>query len=224
MSHPPPYKPKIFPLMPASPHLARLQQRCAVILAVNWCFQGMRGMDSRELSFRLLGEALLALPVAAALVPAAGTTMGVALAVLVAHSLQFLLNGQLWVCARYCPRYRGDEARLERWMARLPEELAALPWLREAVVIGSRGGGRPGPRSDIDLRLVFPPGLRGWLATNLLLLRLRSRALLARLPLDVYAYDAPASLLRHRQDERLRLLLDRDGRLAAMFARRLDCP
>lgn len=216
------YKTKLFPFVPADPRLARLQQSCAAILLANWCFQGMRGMDRKELAFRLVLEALLVLLLAAVLRPA--TVMALPLALLLAHSLQFLLNGQLWVCARYCRFYPGDAARLEAATDRLARELAAIGWLEEAVLIGSRGGGRPGPRSDIDLRLIFPPGLRGWLLTNLLLLRLRSRALVAFLPLDLYAYDGPGSLLRFRQDEPLRILLDRRGRLAVRFASRLAGP
>ncbi|MDX6750281.1 hypothetical protein SH611_10735 [Geminicoccaceae bacterium 1502E] len=216
------YKIKAFPFVPADPRLARLQQSCAAILLANWCFQGMRGMDTKELSFRLLLEALLAVLLVMALAPVAGVAAAVLPALAAAHSLQFLLNGQLWVCARYCPLYPGDAAALEAWTARLRSELAAMPWLEEAVLIGSRGGSAPpDPRSDIDLRLIFPPGVRCWLATNLLLVRLRSRALLAGLPLDLYAYDRPGSLLRHRQDEPLVIVLDRRGRLAARFADRL---
>ena len=34
---------------------------------------------------------------------------------------------------------RGDAAAVERWLQRVAAELQALPWLREAVCIGSRG-------------------------------------------------------------------------------------
>ena len=77
-----------------------------------------------------------------------------------------------------------------------------------------------GDRADLDLRLIFPPGVSGWLRVNLLLLRLRTRAFLGRIPLDLYAYDSPRSLRRFDQRERLLVLLDRDGRLAAQFPER----
>ena len=53
-------KPKTFPIRPRSPWLAGLMQSCAFILPVNWCLQGMRGMDRKELAFRLSAELLLA--------------------------------------------------------------------------------------------------------------------------------------------------------------------
>ena len=96
-------------------------------------------------------------------------------------------------------------------------------WLAEAALIGSRGGGiqRFGPRSDLDLRLIFPPGPLAWLRTNLLLLRLRTAAFLRAIPLDLYAYDTPESLRRFDQRERLLVILDRQGRLAAAFPERV---
>ncbi|MEZ5863901.1 MAG: hypothetical protein R3D25_07435 [Geminicoccaceae bacterium] len=83
-----------------------------MILAVNWLAQGMRGMDPKELSFRLLLLGGLTGLIAASLVagPLAGGTPGPALllGLGMAHSINFTLNGQLWVCLRYCPSYRQD--------------------------------------------------------------------------------------------------------------------
>jgi hypothetical protein len=136
--------------------------------------------------------------------------------------LSFTFNGQVWVCARYCRFWRREPEALDRWLASVVAELQGRPWLREVACIGSRGdlGHVRSTRADLDLRLVFPRGLVSWLKVNLLLLRLRSRAFLSGIPLDLYAYDSPASLQRFDQDERLLVLLDRDGRLAARFPER----
>jgi hypothetical protein len=212
-------KPKAFPIRPRSPRLAALMQTCAFILAVNWCLQGARGMDRKELAFRLGAELLLAAALGWALVGVLGAAAGLAAALAVAHTLNFTLNGQVWVCARYCRWWRREPAALEAWLVEVVAELRRLPWLREAACIGSRGdrGLVRGDRADLDLRLVFPPGLSGWLRVNLLLSSLRARAFLGCIPLDLYAYGGPASLRRFDQRERLLVLLDRDGRLAEAF-------
>jgi predicted nucleotidyltransferase len=207
----PAYKLKPFPLPPA---LVAPLQSCAAILVVNWLTQGMRGMGRRELTFRLLLEALLA----AGIAPMTGWPV----ALFVAHSLSWTLNGQIWVCARYCRLYRGDTDRLHHAVAELAIALRRTEWLQEAALIGSAAAGRLGERSDIDLRLVTPPGLVGWLRVNLLLLRLRTRALVWMLPLDAYAPDRPEDLLRSDPADAVRLLVDRDGRLRrALAGRRL---
>lgn len=217
-------KAKAFPIRPRSRRLAALMQTCAFILAVNWCLQGMRGMDPKELAFRLAAELLLAAALAWALSRALDWPAAAALGLAAAHTASFTLNGQVWVCARCCRWWRREPAVLEAWLGGLVSELQGLPWLREAACIGSRGGAGliRGDRADLDLRLVVPPGLHGWLRANLLLLRLRSRAFLARVPLDLYAYDDPDSLRRFDQRERLLVLLDRDGRLVRGFPDRVS--
>ncbi|WP_191060993.1 nucleotidyltransferase family protein [Geminicoccus harenae] len=214
-----PPKRKHFPIRPGAAWLDHLLQSCLVILAINWVFQGMRGMQAKELAFRIGLGALLALatalPLGLADLPA---PLAAIAGILVGHSVNFLLNGQFWVCARYCRAYRGQALHIERATWDLAREIARLPWLTEAAFIGSRArGGRANDRSDIDLRLVFPPGLLGWWRTNWLLLRLRSRALVQGVPLDLYAYDRPDALHRFDQDEPLLVVKDELGRLHRAF-------
>ncbi|MGD9508845.1 MAG: hypothetical protein AB7I59_16305 [Geminicoccaceae bacterium] len=213
---------KAFPIRPRSALLARLLQSCAVIMAINWCLQGMRGMDRKELAFRLLLEGLAGLVIALGLSFRLSAPAALSVAFFAAHSLGFTFNGQAWVCARYCRWYRRDPALLETHLQRVTDRLRRLPWLREAVCIGSLGrkGAISGDRADLDLRLVFPSGFAAWLRVNLLLLRLRAEAFLRRIPLDLYAYDRPERLRRFDQREPLVVLLDRDGRLSRLYPRR----
>lgn len=214
---------KTFPFRPRSARLAGMMQTCAFILAANWWLQGMRGMDRKELGFRLALELLAAALATGLLVPALGWPWAVPASIVTAHSLNFTLNGQVWVCARYCRWYRRDPLVLDRFLRAVAGEMRALPWLREAVCIGSlgRAGTVRGDRADLDLRLLFPPGPLAWFRVNLLLLYLRARAFVQRIPLDLYAYERPERLRRFDQRERLMVLLDRDGRLAALYPRRV---
>jgi hypothetical protein len=213
---------KVFPIQPRSPALAGLMQSCLFILVVNWCLQGVRGMDRKELCFRIAFELLIGVALAVLLNRAIQPQLALALSLLGAHTASFTLNGQVWVCARYCRWYRRDPAALDRFLRAVAADLRGLPWLREAVCIGSMGraGVASGPRADLDLRLLFPAGAVPWLRVNLLLLRLRTRAFLGRIPLDLYAYERPERLRRFDQREHLLVLLDRDGRLHALYPRR----
>lgn len=181
-------------------------------------------MDPKELGFRLLLLVLMLPPLAwlAGLVTGAAPLTALAMGLAAAHTLNFLVNGQFWVCLRYCPFYRRDPATLAVELQALIDGVARRSWLAEAVLLGStaRRPAAPGPRADIDLRLIFPPGLEGWLRTNLLLLELRARAFWRGLPLDVYAYEHPACLRRFDQSEPLGILLDRQARLRRGFANR----
>ncbi len=219
-------KAKTFRLRARSARPLLATHSCALILAINWLAQGMRGMDPKELGFRLLVLGALTTAVAAGLLAQGGASMGPVTALLLglgaAHSINFTLNGQLWVCLRYCPAYRKDPIALATQTRAVICRVRRCAWLEEAVLIGSAARLRhlPGPRSDIDLRLIFPPGWRGWLRTNLLLLELRAWAFFRALPLDLYAYDHPAQLRRFEQTEPLGLVLDRRARLCRGFANR----
>jgi hypothetical protein len=219
-----PRKRKTFSFVPRGWAGAGWLQSCAFILAVNWVAQGMRGMQAKELAFRLLLELALTVAVAAPLaVGGVGTARALVIGLLAAHSFGFTANGQFWVCARYCPAYRRDPRAVEAWLQRTVARLAALAWLDEALCIGSRGGSGVvrGTRSDLDLRLVFPRGAWAWCRVNLLLLALRADAFLRMIPIDLYAYDTPAALDRFDQREALLVILDRRGRLHHRFRRRV---
>jgi len=217
-------KAKSFRFRANSPAALFESRSCLFILAANWLFQGMRGMDPKELGFRLL---LLALTTALAtwmilsVFSAPGLTAA-ALGLALGHSFNFLANGQLWVVLRYCPGYRREPARLARAIAALLDDVTRQDWLGEAVLLGSTVSRIETPRSraDIDLRLIFPTGFAGWLRTNLYLLRLRFVAACRGVPLDVYAYEHPAVLRRFDQSEPMGIILDRDRRLKRGFANR----
>lgn len=215
-------KKKNFCWMPNSPVLRTLMQSPLGILAINWVFQGMRGMQRKELCFRLLLESLLALSIYALQPSTWPMTPGLVAALCFAHTLNWLFNGHLWVCVRYFPIYRRNPAALAAFLAQQKDLLRRLPWLDEAVCIGSVGdtGGIRSERSDIDLRLIFPPGIINWLRVNLLLLHLRGKALFNLIPLDLYAYDYISALDRFRQDEHLLLIRDRGNKILERYPAR----
>lgn len=215
---------KRYPFAPRHPWAQAVMRTCLFALAVNWLMQGMRGMDAKELSFRLLAEAAMALVLLPVAVGVGLGPMAPVAALIVAHSLGFTLNGQFWVCARYCRFYRGSPEDLRRYRDSMAGELRRAGFLYEAVVIGSAGGGSLGARSDLDLRLVFPRGAAAWLRVNLLLLRLRARAFLLGVPLDAYAYDSAASLRRFDPREPWLVVLDRRGEIVRQFRDRCLVP
>lgn len=211
-------KPKPFPL-PAALARSPLVQNPFTVLAVNWLFQGLRGTGWKEAGFRIGAEALLATLLCALLSPLLAPLPAALAGFLLAHTAGWAASGQMLVALRYHPAFRVDPRAREAFLAELVERLRAAAWLEEAVICGSRGrGGAGGPHSDIDLRLVFPPGARGWLRTNLLMVALRLAALRRGVPLDLYAEDGVDGLARLSPREPWLVVLDRRGRIRARFA------
>jgi hypothetical protein len=198
-------------------------RNCLFILAVNWLLQGMRGMDPKELGFRLLLLALLAGLAAwllAGLLGLPGLT-ALALGLGIGHTLNFLLNGQLWVVLRYCPGYRRIRpgSRLDQRPARRCGAAGLARRGRAHGLDRDPAGDTAIPRrhrSPADL----PAGGRGLAAHQPLPLAPALSGRLPGLPLDLYAYEHPAVLRRFDQREPLGIILDREVRLKRGFANR----
>ena len=215
-------KKKIYSWMPKTRFLRMLMQSPIGILGINWVFQGMRGMQQKELGFRVLLELILLITISMFLPEAWGVFIKFLVSLFIAHSLNWFFNTHLWVCVRYFPVYRRDPKVLSSYLAKEEKFLQSLPWLNEAVCIGSVGdsGDISSERSDIDLRLIFPSGIINWFRVNILLLRLRFYALFLIIPLDLYAYDDINALDQFRQDEGMRVILDRQSCLSIRFVNR----
>ena len=172
-------------------------QSCAGVLAINWLAQGWRGMDPGERRFRALLQLTATALITALLSSWLPLWTAAAIALPAAHTANFLLNGQFWLCLRYCPNYRNSQTRLNSYLHTLAETVRRYPFAAHAVIIGSAARGQiRHARSDIDLRLIAKPGLISWLQQNLALLSLRAHAFIHRMPLDLYGYDSTAALNR----------------------------
>ena len=186
------------------PPILRWLFRCPLIaLASHWTFQGLLAMDPTERRFKLG----LDLALAVALRPLLGRLPVAWLAaLLLTHTLNWLFNGHLWAVLKTYRLVTLPPARRQRYLAGLARRVQAEPSLCLAAVYGSHARGELGACSDVDLRLVRHAGRRhGWRACCFLL-RERTRALLARIPLDAYLLDSEAALGRLRPDERPVLL------------------
>lgn len=209
--------------MPENELARRLMQSPIGILSINWVFQGTRGMQSKELSFRLCFELFLILILGVILVDFLHPIGATIASFFASHSINWLFNTHLWVCVRYFPIYRRDPGKLSHFLKHTEKNLKKIPWLQEAVCIGSVGDHNciRTARSDIDLRLIFPPGAFNWIRVNFLLLRLRTSALFRVIPLDLYAYNDISNLDRFSQTEKLRIILDREGKVTDRYKSRI---
>lgn len=205
--------------MPKSPFLVRCMQSDIGVLAINWFFQAMLGMERKELYFRLLFQATTTLLLWSLLGFGYGALF---ISVIASHTINWTLNGQFWVCARYCAWYQGSRESLVRFMDEWFHKLEKQEWIEECLCIGSVGdrGLAISDRSDIDMRFVFPQGLKAWLKMNLLMLKLRSYSFFMKIPLDLYCYDSIKALEKFREDEGVLVISDRRGLLAEMYGGR----
>jgi hypothetical protein len=191
-----------------SPILSWLLRWPLVALVSHWTFQGLLQMDRTERWFKLGLDVALAValrPVMSLGLPRSDAAWLAAAAL--AHSLNFLLNGHLWGVLKTYGLATLPAQRRARYLAGLAARLCAEPAVRFAALYGSHARGELDACSDVDLRLVRRPGLCHGVRACWFLLSERTRAVLARVPLDAYLLDSEAPLARLRPDEAPVILL-----------------
>jgi predicted nucleotidyltransferase len=172
-------------------------------LGVHWVFQGMLYMDWTERVFRIGVEVALASVFLFLLVPVGRFPIGwaVTIAFLIAHTLNFLFNGQMWVVLKHFNLVKHSRAEFDEYLGQLAEKIRTEPSIGRAAVYGSIVRGEWNPASDLDVRLVRRTGVANGLRACWFVLRERTRALLNKFPLDIYVLDGPERLVEMRADE-----------------------
>jgi hypothetical protein len=177
-------------------------------LALHWTFQGVLNMEPAELRYKLAldlvtcilctGLLLLWLPLGwAALV-------GIA----VGHTLNFLLNGQIWVVMKHFGAVQHTRAEFDRVVEDLRSRVAREPAIVYAAAFGSLARGEWSPTSDLDVRLVRRQGFSAALAVCWFATCERSRALIRRFPLDIFVLDSVEGLRCMREHDTPVVLID----------------
>lgn len=178
-------------------------------MSVHWIFQGMLYMGRTELLFKLgLDLSLTAISWIlfywALGMPWAWAALS---AFLVAHTLNFLFNGQVWVVLKHFHLVTNSRSEFEEYLSQIAERIQAEPSIEWAAAYGSLVRGEWHESSDLDVRLVRKPGLWNGLRACWFVLRERSRALFTRFPLDVFMLDNPGRLADMRDDEQPQVII-----------------
>lgn len=155
-------------------------------------------MDRTERLFKLATDLVLTLGLIA-------VGLDWPFALIVAHTLNLLLNGQLNALLKNFGLVRVSIEQLEAYVVGLERRAQAEPSLGFAAIYGSlaRADGRA---RDIDVRYIRAQGLWNGLRACAWNARERMSAMLGGIPYDGYVLDSAMPLGRLRQDEKPRVL------------------
>jgi len=197
--------------------LGRLYQTKAGVLFANWLFQGIRYMNVYEVSLKLLLDISIAFFLINSRLPLRGTVWGI-FSIVLAHTLNWLLNSQFYVTMRYViPASRPTNVYKEYLQGMLNRGLKRR-WLDGIAVFGSYCRGTVHGNSDLDVRFTVLPGVIPGLFGALYCLEERVRAFFTGFPLDIYSCSGSAGLEKLRTDETPVILLDKSGLLRPIYA------
>jgi predicted nucleotidyltransferase len=153
----------------------------------NWILQGMLYMNPIEVTYKLMLDMIFTVGWAG-IGLGASTTFGWGVAWVMAHTTNWVLNGQPVAMLRHLDWGRNDAGRFLRYVDLLEERIQGKPYLRAVASFGSLSRGRYTVRSDLDIRMVMQDGMINHLRAAHFCFAERIRALFSRFPLDLYAF------------------------------------
>jgi hypothetical protein len=178
-------------------------------LISHWAFQGFFNMDATERLYKICVELVIYFPTVLILAYFTANPIFFLIGFLLAHSMNFLFNGQLWVALRFFRINKVSASRFYDYVESFSERARTQQAIIAVIGLGSQVRGEWNEFSDLDIRVLRKPGFLNGLLVCSFLMSERSRALFARFPLDAYVINKKESLSRLRSDEQRIDLLNR---------------
>lgn len=177
-------------------------------MMMHWLFQNMLNMDFTELSFKLSIDILLTTLFSFLFSIWLPSVFAVLLSFLIAHSINFLFNGQIYVVLKHFGDVTHELSEFAQYIHALNSRLYKEPSIQWAAVYGSMTRGELKTTSDLDIRLIRYPGFINGIRACWFILLERTRAHLNHFPIDYLVLDSPRLLKRLRPDEPPQVIYD----------------
>mgnify|MGYP003950911973 CR=1 FL=1 len=175
-----------------------------VIIFINWLFQGIRGMQSKELFFRLILELIFILFFNNII------KLNLIFSLIISHTFFWIFFCHFWVVIRYLPIYNNNLVNMNITHKNLIIKVINFKFINEAIIIGSvsKKNKIENINSDVDLRIFFKKGFLEFFLINLFMYYLRFYSFLMKFPLDIYSYDNFSIFKKIDKRDKIRIIKD----------------
>lgn len=170
-------------------------------VTMHWFFQGLLYMDRTERAFKIFLDVFFTTIISLILSIWLSWTYAILSGFLIAHTLNFLFNGQIWVVLKHYGYVNKSNADFEFYIQGITGRINAKTCFTYAAIYGSFSRDQWKPSSDLDVRLVRYPGWINGFESSTFVLFERTRAILNSFPLDIYLLDSFQPLSFLREDE-----------------------
>ena len=160
------------------------------LIASAWVFQGILNMDKTERYFKIMLDVVCILFFSCMLLGNWSAVNSIIVGFLLAHSLNFIFNSHPFVVAKNLGLTKTSRGRLTAFMKKMLDSAELNDSIKEVFIIGSFARSEATLASDIDLRIVRKEGWLNGIRACSWVTRERSRAVFARIPLDVFVLDS----------------------------------
>jgi len=178
-----------------------------------WVLQGVRITNWREVVIRYAIDIVLM---------SIMMLLGIhwLLAFVIAHTLNFTLNGQLFAMYTHMGATNVTPESFLANTIEISKKIEKHSFIRASIAYGSLSRGCYKSTSDIDIRLIPADG--GWWATAFYAVWLRTWAFFAKYPLDMYCYDPDVVIKKMRTDELPIMVNEHDKCMLKWYPERVE--
>lgn len=180
--------------------------RVPLLTLSSWLFQGILYMDTTERVFKILLDVLFFFPLYLAFRPHGSPLLGILIAFILAHTLNWIFNGQIPVLLKNLRLIKTEYERFEKYLDTLKKKVEKNDSILYAAAFGSLSRGELKGTSDLDVRLIRKPGFINGLRACIFIMKERSWATFNKFPLDIYVGDSMEFLKKMREDERAQII------------------
>ena len=175
-----------------------------VIIFINWFFQGTRGMQSKELLFRLILELIFILFFYNII------KLNLIFSLIITHTFFWIFFCHFWVVIRYLPFYNNNLVNMNITYKNLIIKVINFKFIDESIIIGSvsKKNKIENINSDVDLRIFFKKGFLEFFLINIFMYYLRFYSFLMKFPLDIYCYDNLSIFKKIDKRDKIRIIKD----------------
>lgn len=189
--------------------LDKLFNSFLMIIIINWFFQGTRGMQYKELIFRIFIEITLIIFFYKII------EITLLFSIVISHTIFWIFFCQFWLVLRYFPFYTNNLHSMNVTCKKIIKKIKEFQYLNEAVIIGSLSKEKKisNVNSDLDLRIFFPEKIKSFFIINFFLNYLRLYSFLEKFPLDIYSYDNFDVLKKIDKKDKIFIVKDKKKKL-----------
>ena len=175
-----------------------------VIIFINWFFQGTRGMQSKELLFRLILELIFILFFYNII------KLNLIFSLIITHTFFWIFFCHFWVVIRYLPFYNNNLVNMNITYKNLIIKVINFKFIDESIIIGSvsKKNKIENINSDFDLRIFFKKCFLEFFLINIFMYYLRFYSFLMKFPLDIYCYDNLSIFKKIDKRDKIRIIKD----------------
>ena len=165
----------------------------------SWIFQGVLYMDATERIFKIIFEILLLFINILIFVTFINPLHSVIIGLISAHTLNWILNGQIPVALRNAGVISTTPLKIIEYSIYIKGKIVENPFIIYGAIIGSLSRDEIRTGSDLDIRVVRREGFISGIYSSIFVMKLRLEALFYLFPLDIYLLDSKEKISNLRE-------------------------